>query len=137
MVRLSPPRFYVEISCYFDITCINGRPNLILVIFSNFALFSLEYEENHCFFAIIRRKNYLLANFINSFFFSKLDHTHTNSKLGHFYRFQPKTRNMIFFNDPRENFRKKRALIFFVGWKESQWNTDQKVGLRQHDILTF
>ena len=53
-------------------------------------------------------------------------------------KFQPKTRHMIFFNDPREDFRTKRTLIFLlVGSKESQLNTDQKVGLRQDDIFTF
>ena len=33
---------------------------------------------------------------------------------------------------------KKSASIFSkVGAKESQWNTDEKVGLRQVDILKF
>jgi hypothetical protein len=58
MVKLSPPRFYDEIICNFDITCKSGRPNLILVSFLNFPLFFLEYVKKQP--AIIRRKNYLL-----------------------------------------------------------------------------
>ena len=49
MEKLSPPGFHVEISWNFDITCKNGRLNLILTSVKNFALFSLEYEENHGF----------------------------------------------------------------------------------------
>jgi hypothetical protein len=60
MVKLSPPTFYVEIICNFDITCKSSRRNLISVKIFNFALVFLEYAENHRFLAIIRRKNYLL-----------------------------------------------------------------------------
>jgi hypothetical protein len=108
MEKLSPPRFHAEISCNFDITCKSGRPN--------FALFSLEYGENHRFLAIIRRKNYLLLEkfikFIHLFLSCQLlAHTNTNSKFDQFFRFQPKTRNILFLG-PTRNFRKKSALTF-------------------------
>jgi hypothetical protein len=69
MVKLSPSRFYVEIS------------------FSNFAIFALEYGQNHRFLAIIRRKNYLLLGKI--------------IKFGQIFRpqfFHPKLRKKKYFN---------------------------------------
>jgi hypothetical protein len=47
MVKLSPPRFYVEIGFNFDITCKSGRPNLNSV--SNFAIISLECKKTTVF----------------------------------------------------------------------------------------
>jgi hypothetical protein len=70
MVKLSPPRFYLDISCNFDITCNSGWPNLILVNFSNFAPFSLEYGENHLFWQLSVGKTTPKKIFkIHSFFF--------------------------------------------------------------------
>jgi hypothetical protein len=84
MVKLSPLRFYVEITFNFEITCKSGRPNLISVSFLNFALFFIEYEENHRFWASPPRKIYKIHSI-----FSKLAHINTNNKLGLFLRFQP------------------------------------------------
>jgi hypothetical protein len=45
---------------------------------------------------------------------------------------------MIFLVILQKISEKKTALIFSkVGSKESQWNTDEKVGLRQGHILKF
>ena len=55
-----------------------------------------------------------------------------------FLQFPAETRNMIFLVIFQKISEKKSASIFSkVGSKESQWNTDEKVGLRQVDILKF
>ena len=67
MIKLSPPRFHVEISFNFDITGKSGRQNLYRSVFPILPSFSPEYGENHRFLAIIRRKKlYPLGKFTNT-----------------------------------------------------------------------
>ena len=98
MVKVSPPRFYVEINKKFDITCKSGRPNFISGSFSNFALFFLEYRKITVFLRIIRRKNYLLLGKIIKFgqIVLKASSHKTELYLRHFLRFRPQTQNRIF-----------------------------------------
>ena len=67
--------------------------------------------EKTPFFAIIRRKNYLLLEKIIKFgqIVLKLAQTNTKLYLRHFLRFRPKTRNMIFLRTHAKNFEKKYA----------------------------
>jgi hypothetical protein len=55
-----------------------------------------------------------------------------------FVKFRPQTQNMNFPSSREKFFEKKCASIFSkVGSKESQGNTEEKVGLRQPDFLKF
>jgi hypothetical protein len=58
--------------------------------------------------------------------------------MSHFYQFQPETQNMNFLRSHENISKKKCASIFSkVGSKESWGNTEEKVGLRQTEILKF
>jgi hypothetical protein len=96
MVKLSPPRFYVEIICNFNITCKSGRPNLISVKISNFALFFSRICRkppvfgNHPSEKLSPHRKILKIHLI----FFKLAHTNTTNKLGHFFGFQVEIFNL-------------------------------------------
>jgi hypothetical protein len=78
-----------------------------LVKFLTFALFLQEYVENHRFWqSSVGKTISSKGNFKNSYI-SKLAQTNTNDKFGHFFGFQPKTRNMIFCRTREKNFEKK------------------------------
>ena len=71
-------------------------------------------------------------------FLSSIPQNNCKSLSSAFLQFRARTRNMIFLVIFQKISEKKSASIFSkVGSKESQWNTDEKVGLRQVDILKF
>jgi hypothetical protein len=138
MVKLSPTRFYAEISLNFDITCKSDRPNF--GIFSNFAIFSLKSGKTHRFFATIHRKNYLLLGKLIKFgqIFSKAS-SHKNKTLSQTLFEVWKPNSKYDFLEPTRKISKKKNVFFSfkVGSKDSHLNTDQKFGLRHDDILNF
>ena len=106
MVKLSPSRFYVEISWNFDITCKSGRPTVCIEQFFKFPVFFFRIWKKSPLFGKYLSENYLLLGN----FFSKLAHTKIKLKLEHFS--QPRTRNMIFLRthekiSEKKNFSRK------------------------------
>jgi hypothetical protein len=104
------------------------------------AILLLEYAINHRFFDFAHRKIYLLLGLISKFtqIFANGSSKQIETSEKHFFQFRPQTQNTNFSRSSEKISEKKCASIFSKEDSKESWeNTEQKIGLRQAQILKF